>query len=121
MKLLLPAGLGLLLLALVAGAADWPQWRGPRRNGISQESGLLKEWPKEGPKLLWRLADIGDGYATPSVVGHGSTYLATAAWTMSSFRLCLSRMAKRSGPHAWEMWEVPTRSRPTQWPAPPPR
>src|SRR5437867_5770179 len=69
MKLLVPAGLGLLLLALVAGAADWPQWRGPRRNGISHESGLLKEWPKEGPKLLWRLADIGDGYATPSVVG----------------------------------------------------
>src|SRR6266403_1873897 len=57
------------LLSLAAGAADWPQWRGPVRNGISQESGLLKEWPKDGPRLLWRIADIGDGYATPSVVG----------------------------------------------------
>jgi len=65
--LLVPAGLG--LLSLLAGAADWPQWRGPRRNGISQESGLLKEWPKDGPRLLWRIADVGDGYATPSVAG----------------------------------------------------
>src|SRR5438132_595516 len=50
-------------------AADWPQWRGPRRTGISQETGLLKEWLQDGPKQLWRQGDIGDGYATPSVVG----------------------------------------------------
>ncbi len=49
--------------------ADWPQWRGPSRNGISPERGLLKEWSKEGPKLLWEVGDIGDGYSTPSVVG----------------------------------------------------
>jgi outer membrane protein assembly factor BamB len=48
---------------------DWPQWRGPERNGISQESGLLKQWPAEGPKLLWQMNDIGDGYSTPAVVG----------------------------------------------------
>jgi len=52
-----------------APASDWPQWRGPERNGISQESGLLKQWPKEGPKLLWQVNDIGDGYSTPAVVG----------------------------------------------------
>jgi outer membrane protein assembly factor BamB len=56
-------------LALVAGAADWPQWRGPERNGVSKETGLLKEWPKAGPKLLWQVKDLGEGYATPSVVG----------------------------------------------------
>jgi outer membrane protein assembly factor BamB len=50
-------------------AADWPQWRGPQRNGISQETGLLKEWPKDGPKLIWQVRDIGDGYSTPAVVG----------------------------------------------------
>jgi len=66
-SLLLPAGVGLLSLAAVAG--DWPQWRGPARTGISQETGLLKEWPKDGPKLLWQLPDIGDGYATPAVAG----------------------------------------------------
>src|SRR5262245_52158072 len=52
-----------------AAASDWPQWRGPQRNGISNESGLLKEWPKEGPKLIWQLKDIGEGYSTPAVVG----------------------------------------------------
>jgi outer membrane protein assembly factor BamB len=49
--------------------ADWPQWRGPKRDGLSLESGLLKQWPAGGPKLLWQVNDIGDGYSTPSVVG----------------------------------------------------
>jgi outer membrane protein assembly factor BamB len=57
------------VLALSAGAADWPQWRGPHRDGISQETGLLKEWPKDGPKLLWENKDIGSGYSTPAVAG----------------------------------------------------
>jgi len=52
-----------------ATTTDWPQWRGPQRNGLSNETGLLKEWPKEGPKLLWQLKDIGDGYSPPAVVG----------------------------------------------------
>jgi outer membrane protein assembly factor BamB len=50
-------------------AADWPQWRGPQRNGISRETALLKEWAKDGPKLLWTVADLGSGYAAPAVVG----------------------------------------------------
>src|SRR4030095_4761296 len=49
--------------------SDWPQWRGPQRDGTSQESGLLKQWPAGGPKLLWQGHDIGDGYSTPAVVG----------------------------------------------------
>lgn len=64
--------LGLLACILVVQsiqANDWPQWRGPDRNGISHETGLLKEWPKDGPKLVWAAADIGSGYATPSIVG----------------------------------------------------
>jgi outer membrane protein assembly factor BamB len=39
------------------------------RNAASTETGLLKEWPREGPKLLWQVNDIGEGYATPAVVG----------------------------------------------------
>jgi outer membrane protein assembly factor BamB len=54
---------------LGASTSDWPQWRGPERNGISQESGLLEEWPKEGPRLLWQVNGLGDGYSTPSVAG----------------------------------------------------
>lgn len=52
-----------------ANASDWPQWRGPNRDGISPEKGLLQQWPKDGPKLLWKLSEIGSGYATPSVAG----------------------------------------------------
>ena len=63
------AVLGSCLSAVPSLASDWPQWRGPQRDGISQESGLLKQWPAEGPKLLWQVNDIGDGYSTPSVVG----------------------------------------------------
>lgn len=62
------------VIASFANAADWPQWRGPNRDGISKETGLLKEWPKEGPKLLWQLKEIGAGYSTPSVVG-GRVYV----------------------------------------------
>jgi outer membrane protein assembly factor BamB len=50
-------------------SSDWPQWRGPQRSGVSPESGLLKQWPAGGPKLLWQVNDIGDGYSTPAVVG----------------------------------------------------
>lgn len=66
----------LLLVMIVVGslplsvhAADWPQWRGPERNGISKETGLLKEWPKAGPQLVWQAKNLGDGYSTPAVVG----------------------------------------------------
>jgi outer membrane protein assembly factor BamB len=52
-----------------APASDWPQWRGPERSGTSRERGLLKQWPAGGPKLLWQVNDIGDGYSTPAVVG----------------------------------------------------
>jgi outer membrane protein assembly factor BamB len=56
-------------LANLVVADNWPQWRGPNRDGVSSEKGLLKQWPKEGPKLVWHLKDIGAGYSTPSVVG----------------------------------------------------
>src|SRR5580765_1347407 len=59
----------LLTVPFACLGADWPQWRGPARDGGSKETGLLAEWPKGGPRLLWQLKDIGDGYATPSVVG----------------------------------------------------
>ena len=59
----------LLLFCLLSAARDWPQWRGPQRTAISEETNLLQSWPKEGPKLLWQLSDLGDGYATPAVAG----------------------------------------------------
>jgi outer membrane protein assembly factor BamB len=58
-----------LLYCTLAMADDWPQWRGPNRDGISKETGLLKNWPENGPKLVWQVKDIGFGYSTPAVVG----------------------------------------------------
>ncbi len=76
--LVLPA----LLPALCAAAAEppadgliassepgWPQWRGPRRDGISAETGLLASWPEGGPKLAWQADGLGIGWSSPIVVG----------------------------------------------------
>src|SRR5437764_1962210 len=48
-------------------AFDWPQWQGPDRNAVSWERGLLKEWPKDGPPLAWKVKGLGGGYSAPSV------------------------------------------------------
>ncbi len=60
--------------ALVAGASvtihaldDWPQWRGPRRDGVSAERGLLKAWPQSGPPLAWKAPGAGQGYSSFAV------------------------------------------------------
>lgn len=52
-----------------ASANDWPQWQGPDRNGVSKETGLLQEWPAEGPALAWKVGDLGGGFSAPSIVG----------------------------------------------------
>ena len=57
------------LSALLAPAADWPQYRGPERNDVSTETGLLQDWPAEGPTLLWTYAEAGVGYSGPAIVG----------------------------------------------------
>jgi outer membrane protein assembly factor BamB len=49
------------------GAFDWPQWQGPDRNAVSREGGLLKEWPKAGPPLAWKIKGLGGGYSAPSI------------------------------------------------------
>ena len=49
--------------------SDWPQWRGPRRDGISDEKGLLQSWPDGGPKLLWKTDGLGKGWSSPIIVG----------------------------------------------------
>src|SRR5262245_64943218 len=61
---------GLFLCFVVpALASDWPQWQGPDRTNQSKETGLLKEWPKDGPKKLWTFKDLGKGFGGPSIVG----------------------------------------------------
>ena len=50
-------------------AADWMQWRGPKHDGVSPETGLLDSWPEGGPKLLWKSEDLGIGYS--NIAFHG--------------------------------------------------
>ena len=71
-RLLLPAVfalLGLASQAMAQTAALWPQWRGPNRDGISKETGLLKEWPADGPSLVWKATGAGRGYSSFSISG----------------------------------------------------
>ena len=49
-------------------AGDWPQWRGPNRDGICSETGLQKSWPEGGPKLLWEVAGLGKGYSSLAII-----------------------------------------------------
>jgi outer membrane protein assembly factor BamB len=51
-------------------ATDWGQWRGPQRTGVSQETGLADQWPQAGPRLVWQVKELGDGYGSPAVVGN---------------------------------------------------
>src|SRR5262249_55050859 len=60
----------------VSPTADWPQWRGPNRDGVSLETGLLKTWPPQGPPLAWKINLNGVGYSGPAVVGE-RIYIAT--------------------------------------------
>jgi len=55
------------ILLSCARADDWPQWQGPDRNAMSKESGLLKEWTKDGPPLAWKINGLGGGYSGPSI------------------------------------------------------
>jgi outer membrane protein assembly factor BamB len=70
------ATLTLLLAGLSAAcavAADWPQYYGPNRNATSSETGILRTWPKEGPKVLWTVP-AGVGFGAPAISA-GKVYL----------------------------------------------
>ena len=56
-----------ILIALPPEPADWPQWRGPNRDGVSAETGLLQQWPAGGPPLLWRATGAGAGFSGVSI------------------------------------------------------
>jgi outer membrane protein assembly factor BamB len=88
------------ILALAAAplmADDWPQWRGPDRTGLSKETGLLKEWPKDGTKQVWKITGLGDGYSTPSVAA-GRIYL-LGTKDNDEYVICLK---EADGSKVWE-------------------
>src|SRR5262245_37822868 len=46
---------------------DWTQWRGPDRTGVSRDTGLLKKWPEDGPRQVWKASGIGKGFSSVSM------------------------------------------------------
>jgi outer membrane protein assembly factor BamB len=86
--------LGALMVAaaVLSGAAtggDWPQWRGPNRDGVSTETGLLKQWPAAGPPVAWTISGLGKGYGSVSVQGDRLFVQGTEG--SSSVVVCLRR------------------------------
>src|SRR5262249_32126242 len=78
-------------------ASDWPQWRGPNRDGVSEEKGFRKDWPKEGPALVWRASEIGRGYSTPAIAGD-RIYLMGSQGTDNEF---VEALSTKDGKKIW--------------------
>jgi len=57
----------LLSFTLNSFASDWPQFRGPNRDGVSTEKGLAEQWPEKGPKLLWKTEGLGEGWSSVAI------------------------------------------------------
>lgn len=76
-RLILTLACFLCAAVVQSPAADWPQFRGPNRDGVSKETGLLKAWPTGGPPLAWTFDKAGAGYSGPAIVGD-HLYLAGA-------------------------------------------
>lgn len=65
-----PVALALALPAMAQQSADWPQWRGISRDDISRDTHLLKQWPENGPALLWKATGLGKGYSGIAIVAN---------------------------------------------------
>jgi len=78
----------LMVVACSSMAADWPQWQGPNRDGKSADTGLLKEWPTDGPSLAWRTENLGGGDSAPAIadgriIGMGNRGNEEVVWALS--------------------------------------
>ena len=58
---------------LAMASQDWPQWRGPNRDGVNPEKGLANQWPEGGPKLLYKATGVGVGFSSV-VIADGTLY-----------------------------------------------
>lgn len=85
---------------LALAEAEWPQWRGPNRDGISQESGLLPAWPEGGPVRLWQVETEGEGYGSPVVAG-GVLYVTGSAGQGNERKGLLHALNPADGATRW--------------------
>ncbi len=90
LSLSLVAALAVFQLAPSADVVtDWPQWRGPLRNGLSPDTGLLKQWPANGPAVTWTISNLGEGYGSVSMRGDRIFVQGTSGTASAVF--CLNR------------------------------
>ena len=59
--------LSILLVGGICYGDNWPQFRGPNRDGKSTETGLMKKWPEGGPKILWSIEGLGIGFSSVAI------------------------------------------------------
>jgi outer membrane protein assembly factor BamB len=94
---------------LCAGNFDWPQWQGPDRTAHSKETGLLKEWPKDGPPLAWKTKGLGGGDSMPSVAAgriYGMSHRGADEFVWA--------LSEKDGKEIWAVRIAP--AQPQNWP-----
>ncbi|MCI0414467.1 PQQ-like beta-propeller repeat protein [bacterium] len=87
----------LIFITMTGFTEDWPQWRGLNRDGISKETGILKNWSASGPKVLWRIP-LGPGYSSLAV-SQGRVYTMTDLGT-AEVAICLNAS---TGEQLWSL------------------
>jgi outer membrane protein assembly factor BamB len=63
------AACAVVTMSAQSASTDWPQWRGAGRDGVSRDTGLLRQWPRSGPSLAWSATQLGTGYGSIAVAG----------------------------------------------------
>lgn len=104
----LAGAVALTALTTTVHGGDWPQWRGPNRDGLSPDTGLLKSWPEGGPKLVWKATGIGGGFGSVAIVGE-RIYLqgdqgaetAVSALELATGKLVWSTQFGKAGAPGW--------------------
>lgn len=102
---LLPLTAAALMLSAEIRGADWPTFLGANRDGISPDTGLLKQWPPEGPALLWKNETIGSGWSSVAIV-NGLVYT-TGNEGENQMLLCLD---DKTGKEKWRAAQGPKSS-----------
>src|SRR5947209_19899079 len=98
-KTLLAAVTVALLSSAMLRAEDWPQWRGPNRDGVCRETGLLESFPAGGLKVRWR-APAGWGFSSP-VVSRGRVFLADSVVLKPQAKERVRWSDATTGPEPW--------------------
>ncbi|HEY0549651.1 MAG TPA: PQQ-binding-like beta-propeller repeat protein [Verrucomicrobiae bacterium] len=109
LRLFTALGLALIEHAFSADNFDWPQWQGPDRTAHSKQTGLLKDWPKEGPPLAWKAKGLGGGDSAPSIAAgriYGMSHRGSdeIVWALS----------EKDGKEIWAVRIAP--AQPQNWP-----